>query len=579
MLLLLAALPTPARATGIEDPTRWLGVGSTLVLDAPEFFFEFETARIAADLHPEFKAVVPEGIGSDRDYAKQTDTVDAGDFEDALKTGAVAPPDPVQAREAHLAAIKSLGRTNRELDIDSSESNAGNPDAELPSDASPTASPPLAATPSAAATATVAPAMPDEFPSEFADYHRGARAYHIGDVEAMKSAWTALLQRPPAERQYRTVWAEYMLGKSALEEKQLDEARTHFRAAREAVKSGARDTLGLAAASIGWEAKLEFDAKHYPEAARLYLEQRGTGDPTAVNSLHRLMNQIAAEVTDLTPLMNDPLLQRLATAAALTGIGDFGQAQSAKDGSTSGTSWLTLLESADAKQVKDADCVAWMEYQKGDYKAAERWLKVADADSPYTLWLKSKLALRDGKLEGATQLLSRAVPRLPEAHVLESRTMSYEMTPGDTSKGELGALRVGRADFIAAANLLIQVQKSDDAEYLAEAVLTVPEPAVPPVTEKERARLKQNIGTTLHRSHSIYVAADLGWRAAALMPDDDDHTAEVLNTAGSWLKNRDEKAADRFYQAIERRCSKTALGREAIKRHWFVPIPSSTTDE
>jgi len=101
---------------------------------------------------------------------------------------------------------------------------------------------------------------------------------------------------------------------------------------------------------------------------------------------------------------------------------------------------------------------------------------------------------------------------------------------------------------------------------------------VPPVTETEKKRLKSNITPALHRYHADYIAANLGWRSAQLMPDNDQRTAKVLNTAGSWLKNGDDKAADRFYQAIERRCAKTKIGQEAIKRHWFVDTPE-TQDE
>ena len=84
-------------ATGLEEPTRWLGLGSKIILDPPEFFFEMETKRIAKDLRPEFKAKIPPGIGSERSYAKQTDEADAADFYDALKTGALKPPDPSDA--------------------------------------------------------------------------------------------------------------------------------------------------------------------------------------------------------------------------------------------------------------------------------------------------------------------------------------------------------------------------------------------------------------------------------------------------------------------------------------------------
>ena len=53
------------------------------------------------------------------------------------------------------------------------------------------------------------------------------------------------------------------------------------------------------------------------------------------------------------------------------------------------------------------------------------------------------------------------------------------------------------------------------------------------------------------------------------MPDDADETARVLCEAGSWLKLRDPRAADRFYKALVTRCATTALGREASRRRWF----------
>jgi hypothetical protein len=686
-------------ATGLEEPTRWLGLGSQLILEPPEFFFEVETKRIAQDLHREFKANVPPGIGSERSYHKQTDEADAADFDDAIKTGALQPPDRQKARDAHNAAIKALNRTSeseQETDTDSSDPQSPSLPSSEPTSTTPTT------TPQDSKPAKTASDVPTEFASEFADYHRGAFAYHAGDEDAAQKAWQALLNRPVNERKYRTTWAEYMLGKMALDGGMLDEARDHFRKVREATKAGSIDSLGLAAATIGWEALIELTAQHFPEAARLYLEQLATGDPTAVNSLRTLMVELVKAQPDLTQLMNDPLLQRLATAAALTGIGSFYVDDPAAE------QWLQILEKADAKQLKDADCVAWMQYQKGDYKAAERWLKLADPESPYALWLRAKLALRDGKIDLATQLLSRAVPKLPAEKHLESRTMEFETMPGDVSKGDLGSLRVGRADFVSAAKLFLQVRNCDDAVYLAEGVLTFPElkkfvaelpekpkeeieyaeqddrktfreiigrrliragkfaearqyfdserqkaldeyvdllkkgkearapkteradalwkaarliadhghalydyalpsamagrlagrdvtaPEVafnagkisygeaikvtPPVAAAEKKRLKSNIVPAVHHYHADYIAADLAWRAAQLMPDNDEHTAEVLNTAGSWLKNNDDKAADKFYQAIERRCAKTKIGQEAIKRHWFVPTSDTQED-
>ena len=57
--------------------------------------------------------------------------------------------------------------------------------------------------------------------------------------------------------------------------------------------------------------------------------------------------------------------------------------------------------------------------------------------------------------------------------------------------------------------------------------------------------------------------------SAKLLPDNEDETARILCTAGSWLKNRDPQTADLFYKALVRRCRKTALAAEADRKRWF----------
>lgn len=71
------------------------------------------------------------------------------------------------------------------------------------------------------------------------------------------------------------------------------------------------------------------------------------------------------------------------------------------------------------------------------------------------------------------------------------------------------------------------------------------------------------------RFHYRYRAAELAWEAAAQMPDNTAETARVLCEAGSWLKDRDPAAADRFYKALVQRCGATPLGREADRCRWF----------
>jgi hypothetical protein len=103
----------------------------------------------------------------------------------------------------------------------------------------------------------------------------------------------------------------------------------------------------------------------------------------------------------------------------------------------------------------------------------------------------------------------------------------------------------------------------------------VPLPAILKASAPERARLNASETTPDKRFHYRYRAAALGWNAARLLPDNDPHTATMLNLAGRWLAGRDPKAADRFYQALESRCADTELGRSATARRWFVDITDS----
>ena len=95
--------------------------------------------------------------------------------------------------------------------------------------------------------------------------------------------------------------------------------------------------------------------------------------------------------------------------------------------------------------------------------------------------------------------------------------------------------------------------------------------ADPPGQEMDRARA--SLPVPPKRFHYRYVAAELGWSAALMLPDQSEKTAEILFTAGTWLKNIDPQRADRFYKALVRRCGRTPLGREAERRRWFPPSP------
>lgn len=99
---------------------------------------------------------------------------------------------------------------------------------------------------------------------------------------------------------------------------------------------------------------------------------------------------------------------------------------------------------------------------------------------------------------------------------------------------------------------------------------TVTAPIAVKTTKPELQRLAKNrIGPDL-RFHYRVIAGALAIRAAGFLQADSPELADVVNTAGLWVKDRDEKIGDRYYQILEKHCAQTDIGRAAIARRWFV---------
>ena len=90
----------------------------------------------------------------------------------------------------------------------------------------------------------------------------------------------------------------------------------------------------------------------------------------------------------------------------------------------------------------------------------------------------------------------------------------------------------------------------------------------PTYSEKWRFRHYAMLPNT-NRFHYRHVAADLAWEASLLLPNNYDKTAEILNTAGSWIAVKHPKAADVFYKSLVNRNRNTLLGLEADTSRWF----------
>ncbi|MCE9636339.1 MAG: hypothetical protein K8T90_11605 [Planctomycetes bacterium] len=530
-----------------------------------------------------------------------------------------------------------------------------------------------------------APTPPAGLPAAFDLYLRGAAAWAVGDVAAARTAWRAVVALPPDERRPRAVWAEYMLGRSLVDEKPA-EAIAWFTSLRELVRNGAPDPLGLASAAVGWEARARYRSREFVRALTLYQAQ---GDSSSVLTVLRTAFTRPEWVQDVAA---DPLTRRLGTVYVVTRGGPRGCDELDPESDIVRT-WLGAIESVAAQSVADADRLAWISYAAGDFDGARRWLARTTTRSPLVPWVEAKLLLREGRLQEASGRLAEAARGFPSDEEwgdvqYDGDDDKYGISPALRLLAENGAVELRRGDFVASLDLLVKAGDWLDAAFVAERVLTVDElrefvaarhpraegspsvsvwepsdtissaalhyllarrlaragrwaDAMPHYPEGIRAKaqtyvaelaagrdaarardartsslmaaaraLRQDgidlIGTEtapdwaavggsfelgddapdavppeiaaraaaaavtpMKRWHYRYLAMDLAWEAAALMPDEDVATAAWLREAGCWVAWHDPKGADRFYKALIRRCGTTALGREALAKKWF----------
>lgn len=542
-------------------------------------------------------------------------------------------------------------------------------------------------------------ALPVQVPREFHLYLEGAVAWHQGGFAGAREAWLKLLALPPAERRFRTTWAVFMLGRVEGEAVRLadredpvavaaayDAARQRMREVRALAAEGWPDPLGLAAASLGWEARAALEARDDVTALRLYLEQHATGDETALASLRRAAHQaLYRSDRDLGALAKSPDTRRVVTAY-LVGRQGPSHLDPNDDVIVGMKTWASALEAAGVTEVAEADRLAWLAYDAGLFALAERWAGLAPVDAAEVNWIRAKLALRRGNVDQGEQLLRAALAAKSLGEEHRTRVLAElnrVCLARDNYAGALDAAMLG-AHWADAAFVAERVMSLAELQAFVDARPAIETVAVPvsrrrdePLEEKLRhllarrlaragkaeladryfpakwrekfrsyvesirigfdvgradadraaafwqaARLAREdglglLGTELEpdgaiwgglypgsltpeeqrrwlaregdsfaptpvelqrleahvmpakRHHYRYRAAELAWWAASLLPNDADETAEILNTAGGWLKARDPAAAQPFYQALVIRCGKTALGQAAAKAKWF----------
>lgn len=468
-------------ATGFFGPREYLSHSEARIQASPEFYWESEVKRLATDFHAPEKLHLngmPGNPSLDEKNASLLDATgdaDVKDFAAALSEGKIKPADPARATAQHGAARELIAATDDKQSA----------------------------------------ALPEEFASEFADYHRGAFAYRLGKEhwEDARKAWEELLKRPAGDRHYRSVWAAFMLGKAAMKSGDFPTAATWFQKTRELAKDGFADSLGMAADSYGWEGRCEWKQEHPEKAAPLFLTQLALGDDSAVISLKALIpdrtpvdgmlnygpefeerqawsdqEKAAAERKaqwSLKIAAADPLLRRLVTAHILAAAGDPIWYNHDMHAATRCARWLSAIKEAKIGSIEDAEYLGWVAYNIADYKQAAHWLELAKGDTPAANWLRAKLQRRAGQLNEAAKSMERAwqalVKRDGPAGSDNDGSESADDDYGESfamptaASGDFGLIHLARGDFVQAMDTFLKGGLWTDAAYVAERVLTANE--------------------------------------------------------------------------------------------------------
>ena len=191
-----------------------------------------------------------------------------------------------------------------------------------------------------------------------------------------------------------------------------EKAAGYFQQVRALARSGFADSTGLAAASLGEEARLALAQKQFTSAISLYLEQFTTGDLTAGNSLRFTAAQALqdGDADTLRELAADPRAQRVMTAYFISRCQTWGFQQN-----ITVSNWLAAVEAANIRDADSTEEFALAAYQDGEWDLAQRWID-RSRNNPATQWLQAKLLLRAGKIDEAASLLatvSRSFSTIP----------------------------------------------------------------------------------------------------------------------------------------------------------------------
>jgi len=474
-------------ACGPDFPNNLLDDGDHAVLQPPVADFQRELERMK--IKPAGPRAVP--LPDGQSYSGQSTEAEMADLDAALQQAKVSSELAKVIMQAHLAERMKLNaylqqRSDWEHYSPGSYVDTNGNYVSLPNTNSPPVFPDIAITPG--------------LPREFADYFEGAIEWYKDGNWTASEDWQRVLALPETERHFKSTWAAFMLGKynaQPANNSSDDEAIKYFEQVRTLAKRGFADSAGLAAFSLGEEARIWLDRTNYERAIELYLEQMAAGGDSAVNSLRftaaRAVVETNSTPAQLNALALNPRTRRVITAYLISRRPYNDRNEDTNDPDAKSffdrtDNWLTAVDAAGVRDVESAEQLALAAYQADDMDAAQRWINHAKS-SPVAQWLQAKLYLRAGKTGEAAKLLAKVSREFPQelpgtnASASFAQSLFVNINPvwedsiaiGRQSLGELGVLHLARREYAEALDALIRSGYWMDAAYVAERVLTTDE--------------------------------------------------------------------------------------------------------
>jgi tetratricopeptide (TPR) repeat protein len=306
-------------------------------------------------------------------------------------------------------------------------------------------------------------------PLEFSIYLEGARQYYQDDFAGAEKKWNALLGLPKNERGNKSVWAAFMLGKAALNAKH-EGAIEFFEMTRQLAKDGYKDPLDLASDSYGWQALAEFELKEYRDSIKHYLLAKDAA------SLVRVCSEISKESAGvLKKLVQDETARKVLLAWAVSRDNFYKWDPSTERENELKKffrNYLSALESLKDVPVTEADKVAWIYYNSGDFKNARQWVDLTKLSTPLAKLIDARLVLRAGDVDGALKRLHEVVPSFEQS---PDKAMFYWEDVITDTNSQIGVLKMARKEYMSAFETLLRGKYWEDIAYVAEKVLTTDE--------------------------------------------------------------------------------------------------------